>query len=108
MRYLILILLTLSVSCGEETSKPVKRKEKEEDSQEFDTPAGEERVWQGGSDEEDLEEGCCDHIDLEALEQIEVTYDRPELDLYRDTFVRPSLPDLDFEFEVRDFGLDLD
>jgi len=108
MRYLILTLLTLSVSCGEEASKPVKRKEKEEESQDFDTPAGEEGSVAGGFDEEALEEGCCDHIDLEALEQIEVTYDRPDLDLYRDTFVSPSLPDRDFHFEVTDFGLGLE
>lgn len=101
MRHLILILLTLSISCGEETSKPIRLKE---DSQESDPPA-EEDGSVGGSDDEDSE-GCCDHIDLQAFEQIEVTYDRPELSPYRDTFVRPSLPDLGSHLVIRDFGSD--
>jgi hypothetical protein len=102
MRYLVLILLTLSVSCGEEVSKPVKRKEKEEESQDSDMGVGLDESLVGGSDG-DRDAGCCIRVGSEVFEQIEVTYDRPELGLYRDTFVKPSLSHLD-----RDSGLGLD
>ena len=48
MRYLILILLTLSVSCGEETSKPVKRKEKRKTPKSLIRQQERRRVWQEG------------------------------------------------------------
>jgi len=107
MRHLILILLTLSISCGEEVSKPLKRKEKEGESQEFDHSVVSEEKIEGQSDGY-LGEGCCSPIDLEVLEQIEVAYDRPDLDLYRSTFVVPSSLGRDLALAVRDFGLGLE
>ena len=103
MRYLLTVLITLSISCGEETSRPVKKRADEMGDMGVSQEVGVEDV--SVEEDADLLEEDMGRLDLESLEQIDFPVDHPEFENYRDSF-RVKVKDLSFPVILRDFGLD--